>query len=537
MVFLRLDGWTIPILKGGKLKPLIVGDMAPSFNGFPLNDIRYRLDRWEFDTTTLDELSAQALVGMLMKRGQMWPFDDLVSYKGLSSADTPDGLLIEGFADGGLIPLPLLDTNGESFTQFRDKSFQAQPETTTNLLAATVGQCSGGWSGIGGGSPTTDTVEFVKGTDVTSTFIFSLGGVGQGMTSGAQTGFAGSTQYTFSVYFKTRATNQVIHIDDDIGVDVATKAITPPVTQSSTQDSYWWRETLTFTTNPAATTVTVRIISSDGVVFTLNIDNAQIEARAFTSEWQNPASGTRTVSSAVLRYPVDLTQARGFTASFWYRRNNTLDLSTGWFALSDGATDLNSIQWRSAGAGSDVVFISQDSFSAATQVSGGTSTSTDLLWHHYAITYAMDDGSGDFALSTYEDGVLINTVDSTTASGIPAANLPDLALLNTLHLGTNKLNQPAHGWFEDFRLLPYPVSSSWVAAMADQVNQSIVPGRIPFIRMTGDASKTNPAVQFNEGFEVNPIMGDEAYFGEPDSNGTWKSQHRRINFSLEEVPT
>ena len=106
MAFLTIDGFTIPIKRGGQIERHIIGDRSRAFDGSLLVDRRIVKRRWRFETTVQDEMTAKAIEQLIEGAGQLWLFgDDNFSTKGVDVV-TGTGILVPNAASDGDFVIP-----------------------------------------------------------------------------------------------------------------------------------------------------------------------------------------------------------------------------------------------------------------------------------------------------------------------------------------------------------------------------------------------------------------------------------------------
>jgi len=518
MAFLNLNGWQIPIRKGGQRQPVIIGERARSFNGTWNVDRRELFDKWMFETTELRADDAEALVGLLQGRGHSWPYDaDLYSGKGLGPGST----------SGTIVPAksmsPVSDIIGavggqpESF--FASNGSLAVEAAATNILPSATARASSasGFSTVGGGSLALDTtyyaIETFEGT--LSAVKHTRTALGQGVQTNGQSCGA-STRYVGSVYLMTLDTGITVTVDLDDDVDNIDGA------PASLQSGVWQRVQVYGTTDPAASTISISVTVTGGAAAgDIYIDALQIEpSDDVATTWFDTSR-----SSKNLEYDTSMFEgADGFTFAAWIKMDSYsgFSLSKGIFNLHDTS---NSEAIRAArGAGTDNLSFLVSS-GGSTVVNQGITGAWDNDWHHVAMTVGRTI-YGQFAGNT----LMVGYYDGGQVAAAFGFQIPNLEIMTRLAIGNYgtagaSLRLGGGAMMDEVIVLPFAASANMIAGLASQ--QTEQPPALPKLLAEGSTMHRAPGFRHVEGRVVNRIY-NPIYL-----DGGWQDNAQRIQFELE----
>jgi hypothetical protein len=509
MAFLKLNGWTVPILRGGQMQPQVIGDDDRSFDGTIMRDRRAVKRRWTFGTSTIDRQNAEALINTVLGRGDNWPYDsDLYSHKGLGVASSSVGSIRPGKAAVGGDDI-LDESTGIEESKFGDGSLAVE-DAVTNLLPADSRDAENAPTGysavvVVSSSLQANSAVAVQGTKSVTAV---TGGTGDGLETGAITPSV-STDYAASVYVWASSAFAMNLVWWDVGAANPFKT-----TGFNTVANKWVRVTDTFTTPGSGfTDMTLRVLNNAGAAKNFACDAFQIEQNDHVTTWADPSR-----ASGDLEYnPSLLTVADSMTFAAWLRSPTANPSSVSMAMRAYEASTVNDVLFRRDASANNATLRVYDADGNTDSLTYGTSPWDDD-WHHVAFTLRGADNQAVI----YYDG---SSVASKTM-----AYYPRLAELASLFIGNTGGSSYWDGLIDDLMLLPFAAPAELIAAIAAQ---TVAHAPLPKIRASGDFYETYPAGSGEDyGVLVEGSVRSSDY-NPVAISGSWTNNAQRVAFELE----
>jgi hypothetical protein len=500
--FLALNGWTVPVVPGGGRQPVIVGDDGRSFAGTLMRDRRVIKDRWRFTSSIQQAIDALALRGLLLGLGHNWRWDgDLYSGKGLVPLSSTVGIRW-GIAGDGALVNDFGSSESESLLGSAG-SLDPFPSTQNNLSgdSSDAENAPTGYAAVVSGVLAADTSNYVEGTK-------SLKVTAAASGDGAKTDAVSvdsAADYTGVVYLKGDAGAEAVTVRlyDDIGL-VSSQNATLTATQ-------WTRVEVLGTTNGAAATGYIDVVSNDGSAIVFYADAWALERQAVGSAWVR--GGSVRAATDLLFSPSFLTKHRSFTISCWVRLPSASGTTT--IASLRGGTDLtNHIKLERTNNGFTAK-VYNTAGSLVASLAGDTGLADDA-WHHVALAYYQTDAS-TAAVYLYEDGVLADS--DTSAAALDSSSFTKLWLGND-----NGATQFA-GLIGPMLVVPFAAPAAMVLAWKNE--QTTAFPDLPGLRASGGAVD-------GDSYTVEGDLKDANFLGYSDG-GAWVNNAQRTQFELMEA--
>jgi hypothetical protein len=503
MPFLALNGWTIPVMKGGAKRPIIIGDRQRAFDGTLNEDRRVIKEGWRFTTKHLDSEDATALVGLLLGRGQDFDFDsDLFSGKGLSPGSTIGsrrfGIGVSDASTG------VVDGSGIDESKFGERALAVEA-STTNLLSESQRRASAttGFAVIVGGSLATDTTLFLNTGESTPT---SVKHTRTALTQGVETNaisISASTDYAGSVYVYTAqagVTVQVKLIDDVDDIDVTSLAL---------ERFKWNLITVSGTSDVAATTAQVQVtVTAGAAAGDIYTEAWQIEQNTSPTTW---ADGARAAGD--LSYSPGFLGSEGITFAAWVKVPVANPSAIRYFVDIEETLGKNRFRMYRINAANSLTVAVIGPTGTQNTVTYST-TPWDDDWHHIAgVVGKGKDGTSYLRL--FFDGSQVGEDTSI--------EFPDFTSAASFDLGHLAGGNLLYGLMDEVVVFPYPASSGLIAALAAATQGAPA---LPKLLATGDCISTDL------GQEVEGIVDENAYNGVV-LNGTFRNTAGAVGFELE----
>lgn len=522
MSFLKLNGYTIPVISGVETRWVEAGSRGRSPNNTAFVTRTGALKRqWSFRTVPMIQADAQSLMQMLMQSGDWWRFDtaslegisttdaDLESDKGLAAESTPIYTVI---ATKGKDGSPVYDENGVLYAPHEDVSgvLWVAPATTNIISAANADpDASGDLSAVIGGTLATETTRKWRGAGCVKV---TAGATNDGAKTGA-TAAASATTYVGTVHVKGDAGGESINVTlrDDGPSNTAVGFTLVGGTDS------WNRLAVTHTTHASATTIQLEITSGSGAqVF--YVDGLQIEAQ--TSKYTPWVAGTASRALGVCTFPDNLvTAAQSFSVGSWiFTKKETTAFGMIINAV-DPAVTKNIFTLRLDTFERPELVIWDDN--GNTDSARWASALTDDTWYFIVGTY-------DFVANTakiYVNGDLKDTSTALTRKTILANIAAGSIGIGDDPGGASTSAGPQTGAF----FVPYAMSANAIAGIYDSGSATRpAPGLFPLTAQGDFIPAEEASVQVHGSVRRGGQLGVHRA-------GTWGNNNQTVEFILEEV--
>lgn len=518
MVYLAINGVTMPTDGSGEYDPLEVGVRQRALDGSYLNDTRAYKRPWKFRTKPMTELQAEALQALIQGRGFYFPYDsDGYATNGLGGT-VGTGITYRQAA--GLDAALAYDENGVAEAKYGAGSLCAAPAAATvNKVTTAIAQCSSiaGITLTNGAVVATDATKYWEGT---GSILVTGDGVTANPTARFVTALAGiaAHKYTASAYLRGSG-SAYLNFFDNAGATVDVHSATIAL------NSTWQRASASFTSVGAPPSLYLEIIGLLGTV-SCYVDGVQIEDNtlttngngAFATSWALPSASRVNGNIKYSAAPIGLA---GMTVSMWVTKPPTYsDIQYLWYALDTAATGNTNSSLRVPSA-------TPTSLTWQTTGSSGNEslTVTGLSytgWHLITCVLRYDPETGEHLKSIYQDGVLKGSSDPASGSYPTSSQLGQFTIADTYF---NPSTQCFFGRIDDAQVLPYPLDAASILGM---YNAGVANGLTPRTVATGDFI-SEPSVTVQGRVEKVSSMPYR------DSAGTYRANGKVIDFILEEV--
>ena len=440
MSFLELNGWSVSPAIGGRVNNTRIGNDVRTYQGRTALDTIADKNRWRFSSTFQSELKAEMLRGVMLSRGQSWPFDaDAYSYTGLGPNSSAQYTIFDGEAGDGDHVANVVKFGGGSV---------AVDDATTNILPADSRDAENaptGYRSYGTSTLAVDTANYYQGAKSVKTTANSLSLL-NGIYTDAASASNGDVVYG-SVYLKASAASQIVAVRI---YDVANAVLGTPtsVTISTTQ---WTRVSCSHTMTANSADVAVLIVGNEfvGVSRTYYADAWQLEIGKHTS-W---VDGTRATADQLVYERIGWLQKSNISISFWTDGPQAGTSQTLW---QFGADANNFIELLATGQfGANTCVLRTRIAGADTDIT--QSSAWDGSMHHIAATIRYNPETGEFNRSFWFDGVSVGTSSAGT--------LPDQSTFTDMSVGCNILaGNQCDCLIDDLVVVPFPIFDDVVDA-------------------------------------------------------------------------
>lgn len=545
MVFLRINGWTVPVADGSvRYNPVDIGEDTRAFDGTLLTDRRARKREWQAETNQLTEIVAKAIEGSVAGLGDVIPgnwanvynsTEDFFTAKGVarttSTSGTSGAHRFGIAADGASV----VDSAGNTESKFGNASmgFEAGNgafhnilsgnSTADNIRTATdeLGTTSG-FAAFGTASLASENLGFrVRGArslKVTPT------GVGAGfMTSGVTA--SASTDYAGSVYIRTASDQSItVSLRNQAGTLVGSAQTLACIA------GQWHRFEVAGNTPGGTTSISIRATNgSSGVVF--YADALQIEANTHATTWANPG---RDASPAACRYINLHKGATDITVMTWVKLPSATHTSDQQLVqLTMSGSGLENYAFLLRPSGTSTLRLETREPDGMTMPNLDYAATWDGDWHHVAFVLRQDPETGEAKRTIYFDGAAV-------ASDNPSGDLPrwDIdqpnraAADNTFRDETHTFlggfaasNNLEFGLLDDVAVFPWAMPAAQIAAI---YNLGAALPQLPRCFVDGDiAPDPTNSIECRGSVTASYVV---AQLG-----GAQRSNNRKVGFSLREA--
>lgn len=513
MAFLQLNGYTIPILRGGEAEPIPIGSTERAFDGTLLRERRQLLRKWRFETKPVDLATAEAIVGLIEGTGQLWAFDgDAYSTKGrgTNTSGTEEFTIRPGYgADGSLST----NWDGEPEGVYQSTGSLATDPAATNILDATARDCEAttNWNAVAGG---------VIGLNASSqwqalrSIRCTVTNPGDGIETDA-VACSSSTDYTGSAYIKTSDTAADTYDVSLVG-DVSGVLATSTLTISH---NGWHRVWVTGTTGGSDTTIKLRLVAGTGITNDFFTDACQVEQSDYPTSWYDGARS----NNGNISWPVAY-RGKGFSLLTWF---NVVDCTLpdnggliNWYHSAQPATYF----YAYINSSTEAVYLRYFTPGSSTTTLSSIGTNVvDDAWHHAAVT--VDPATR--LVSLYVDGVAKDSATISISDIDAMVDLDTLRIGHRANINTGAAEEWLIGVVDNTHVVPYCMPADMVSAFA---TDEVGPGLHPRINVQGDLAAIR-----SYGITVNGRVTGMSYAPRYDSTGTFKSNYQSITFELETV--
>lgn len=522
MSFLRLNSLVVPVLSGTFVKDYEeIGSRGRAFSGQMRSTRRALKRRWSGVTRRLTQAEACVLQSVILGLGESWPYDyrdterlveDFFSSKGLGTGPSTGAMLTPGTAgdDSGQV----LNNQGIAESQYGSGAL-ASCLGFTNLIPTS----SLSLSELNGATVVTDANNFVIGTDGSSGDTgFKVDTPGSVASEGVQTdpvSASSSTAYTGVVYVKftdnPEVTVIVLRLVDDVGLITEIS-----LDSAGAVTGQWVKFVVEGTTDGAATTIHLEVVTDGADATTFYVDCFQIAAGAAASGAE--IFGDPTVENGDLTYdPSFLNDADAVSINTWVRADAAAPPAARQIAIASKAVGNFGICLERIASGSVQYRTEGEDGSLDSIFAGGV---FDGDWHMITTVMRLNPVGSEPKKELYVDGVKI--ADSSPSS------LPDPKLFTIFDVGhrasTLQWWRDQRGLIDDFVTLPY-------AASANQISGWFSLGRafsaLPALVADGDFIKGSEVVVEGE-------LGTQSYDEFIDA-GVNQNAAQSVAFILHEV--
>lgn len=472
MAFLTLNGWTIPIKRGGEVKPEYIGDTGRAFDGTHLRDRRAIKRQWHFETIPLNRQDALALMGLLDGLGQSWHMADgtLYSGKGLSFRSTVGSLRHKNSGSEHAVK----GINGYNEAYHHDNKILGGPRNyamkveagATNLLPADARDAEGagtppnGFNNYGGASNSADTSIYMQGSQSVK---FTASASGRGWETDATASQSSGTFSACCYVYTTSTTNMSLRLIRGASTVLASNNFTPV-------SGAWERIEINGASLPATDTLKLRLetLGTGGV--TVYADQLQIEENSTSTSW---VDGTRGAGNLAFN-PSFLNGSQDFTIGWWAKAYSLSPSTNGFLFVLKDTSLLNRLYAYQASGTDDLTWGWYGNEDANT---GFTDAAVfDQDWNHYAITFeGTNYSSGTNKIVSYINGVATTTRNDQA--------YPDFSTFNSFEVGHSGGAAFFDGLIDGLYVVPYAMPAAQITAWT--ARQYAYP-EIPLVEAAGD---------------------------------------------------
>lgn len=522
MAFLRLNGWTIPIVGEPSMKWIYIGERERAFDGTMLQDRRARKRVWRCKTTPLIERDGLAVEGLVAGTGQQFPFDvDSYSTKGLAKkSGTVDGSLRTAIgADGYGVVVGVTGTPSES--KFGSGAYAFHP-SGTNLLTANQASAetdTTGFAAITSATITRDTTHKMIGSASIKVVANNNDGVRiTGITASASTAYTVSSYVKFLWAIGSSSISHKIEIRGNVSGLINTTTFSIPPNK-------WTRLFVSGTTGVSDSSIEIRVVNNSGGSLTFYIDANQAEAKAFPTSFMNLTRTAHTYSLPITAfsnfYP-------DFSVNMWVRGcpgcqdpsvsyTDALLLS---FTDTPGVTSSESISIETGPFGDDKAHLTVTTTGSVITDIASAAGFHNNSWRMLTASFRLFPEYGDPKIQFFVDGASVG-FESPSA-------MPDMRLLSAVDIG--RFGSGAAKYFQepidDLVIVPYAVPPALVSALYSLGKPF---GNLPRVYMDGDFVPEDIGVIESIG-QIIDVTNVSGY-----KDGLWRNNLRQIEFELQEV--
>lgn len=516
MAFLTLNGWQIPISRGGERSPIVIGEDSRAFDGTLMRDRRVVKDQWRFETKGIPAEDATALVGMLLGRGDVWSFDaaDLYSGKGFGAISPYNKVALR--PGNSLAPVAaILNQNDVPEAKFGNALTVEPP--CTNLLPTDQRRCTNAasFSLIGGGSKGTSTTYAAIATgETTPTSVFhTRTALNQGVSLNPTLSVTDSLIYNVSAYVMSPVACTITldaQDDDNEGVSIS-KAVVA---------NTWYHFASSFQTGGSATILDLRFtVTAGAAAGTIYIDGLQVTlAATFYSDNFTWVDGADATADSLVYPGSPFTNASGLTFAAWVRMGSTNYGSQRYLFGLTGPTSAITLLRNSTNAfvAAYIVTPGGNTYQSANTAAPWSANA----WRHVALTVGRDPRTGATFGRHYLDGV----ADGTFALTAP----PEFANMEYLAFGSyagGSASIMGNGaLMDDAVVLPYVLPTAAIAALAAK---AYAMPSLPKLLAAGDAVQGLAGSALVEGRVATSTYAPGRLAG------LWHDNEQRVRFELE----
>lgn len=458
MPFLTLNGVTVPVDSSSEAPNQIYGD-ARGYLGFGMKGRVARKRTWSIKTIPMDHETAQALLGIVTCRGDVWGFDDLTLFSqkgilagiGVAAVSQPVYVPNSAAADGSFNPCAppfsayamYAQTGRQNVMPTANDSSYETSNPLTAVAGTTVAQDSTRYYAG---------TKSVKVTDATGT----VGG--RGVQSAVLTGFTASATACFSILVYNglgAAAPFALSILSDTAVSLGAASVTIP-------NGGWYRVAIRFTLPSTGKFQWQLYTTSTGFPGSWWVDGAQLEYAVSPSPYIGvgvPAIGPSVNATGNFGLPFSNATNGGGPDS----ADSEVSVAcwTQFTGLND-STVRNIFNLRALGANPQIalryvptnlnVIVTNDS-GTALNTFGTTLTNLALTdaWHYVVLNLRTSPHAGGYWMELIIDGV---RVASLPASSSLFSTMPTLSKLNVLQMDFGGV-AGWNGQFNEIQVNPY----------------------------------------------------------------------------------